>query len=279
MSNIQTVVIESVTIRQDANGRYCLNDLHRASGGEKRHIPSYWLSNQLTLEIISELEQTTGIPVVSTVEGRNGGTYVVKDLVYSYAMWISPRFHLAVVRVYDDLVTGKIQPRQTFTSPVMEWTTFIADGLRLEGSSRNYLFHKVISDHAPEMVKYLPSYSTDAPRDEAGNLLPITLETEDGEAVYLEGSSVPCFALTTLFKRFKIDTNARRVNPMLLAAGYLCREERPSRKTGVMKQFWSVTPKGLRYGGNAISRHNDRETQPVWYPATFTELMKNIGVV
>lgn len=29
-----------VTIRQDSAGRYCLNDLQRAAGGEKRHQPS-----------------------------------------------------------------------------------------------------------------------------------------------------------------------------------------------------------------------------------------------
>ena len=61
------------SVKQDRNGRYCLNDLHRASGGEKRHGPSYWLSNQQTRELIAEI-QTTGIPAVSTYEGANGGT-------------------------------------------------------------------------------------------------------------------------------------------------------------------------------------------------------------
>jgi anti-repressor protein len=96
-------MIADTSIRQDADGRFCLNDLHRAAGSEKRHGASYWLANQQTRDLVAELE-TTGIPVV-TLEGRNGGTFVMKELVYAYAMWISPAFHLKVIRAYDGMVT------------------------------------------------------------------------------------------------------------------------------------------------------------------------------
>lgn len=99
MNNL--VTIANISIRQDSEGRYSLNDLHRASGAEKRHGPSYWLGTQQTRELIAELE-TTGIPVV-TLEGRNGGTFVAKELVYAYAMWISAAFHLKVIRAYDQI--------------------------------------------------------------------------------------------------------------------------------------------------------------------------------
>lgn len=103
------LIVAGVPIRQDENQRYCLNDLHRSAGTEKRHAPSYWLSNQQTVEIVDELN-TTGIPVV-TIEGRNGGTFVCKELVYAYAMWISAKFHLHVIRAYDEMVTGGEKPK------------------------------------------------------------------------------------------------------------------------------------------------------------------------
>lgn len=53
--NTLPIIIENISIRQDEQGRYCLNDLHKASGGEKRHQPSDWLRLQQTIELIEEL--------------------------------------------------------------------------------------------------------------------------------------------------------------------------------------------------------------------------------
>jgi phage antirepressor YoqD-like protein len=104
---MQSLSLHNTTIRQDSAGRYCLNDLHRASGGEKRHGPSYWIENAQTRALIQELSDT-GNPV-SVVKGGDGaqGTFVAKELVYAYAMWISPAFHLAVIRAYDSMATAK----------------------------------------------------------------------------------------------------------------------------------------------------------------------------
>ncbi len=103
------LAIANVAIRTDAAGRYCLNDLHRAAGSEKRHGPSYWLTNAQTRALIEELGPTgfPGGPLASVNDGINNGTYVAKELVYAYAMWISPAFHLKVIRAYDALATGQ----------------------------------------------------------------------------------------------------------------------------------------------------------------------------
>jgi hypothetical protein len=124
MSN-QTLAISGITIHQDEQGRFCLNDLHKASGGEQKHQPSNWLRNQQTIDLIGLLkseESITGIRVILTKQGL--GTYVVKELVYAYAMWISPKFHLQVIRAYDALVTGTFRDTLTeFLKPITETIT------------------------------------------------------------------------------------------------------------------------------------------------------------
>ena len=104
MSNL---TILNNSIRQLDN-LYSLTDLHRASGGEQKHKPVLFLSNQQTKELISEIEieSKVGIPtsVVKTVRGgKNPSTYACEELMLAYAMWISPRFHLIVLRVFLNL--------------------------------------------------------------------------------------------------------------------------------------------------------------------------------
>lgn len=107
---MNALIISNIAIRKDAENRYCLNDLHKASGNNPKHKPSEWLRNQQTKELIAELENEAGNPasknILSIIRGRGiQGTYAIKELVYAYAMWISAKFHIQVIRAYDALVT------------------------------------------------------------------------------------------------------------------------------------------------------------------------------
>ena len=88
----------STAIRQ-LDGLYSLNDLHVASGADRKHQPSNFMRLDTTVALIEEIKSSDLriIPFKST-QGRTGGTYVCKELVYAYAMWISAKFHLAVIR-------------------------------------------------------------------------------------------------------------------------------------------------------------------------------------
>lgn len=114
---MSALVIANTQIRQDVAGRFCLNDLHQASGGAKRHQPANWLRLDQARELIAEIEKpmesdegllrSEEAPVHQVNDGFGNGTYAVKELVYAYAMWISAAFHLHVIRAYDALVTGQ----------------------------------------------------------------------------------------------------------------------------------------------------------------------------
>ncbi|MCK5898800.1 MAG: KilA-N domain-containing protein [Methylococcales bacterium] len=102
--NIEIFAVSGITINQDLEGRFCLNDLHKAAGNENKHRPSLWLKNKQTVELIEEIEKA-GIPAIQSKQQL--GTFAVKPLVYAYAMWISPAFNLLVINTYDRLVSGQ----------------------------------------------------------------------------------------------------------------------------------------------------------------------------
>lgn len=100
------LVISETYIRQDDDGRYCLNDLHKASGGNPNHRPRQFLRTQQTKALMREMGGAQICAAV--VNGDGGGTYVAKELVYAYAMWISPAFALKVIRTYDSMVQAQL---------------------------------------------------------------------------------------------------------------------------------------------------------------------------
>jgi hypothetical protein len=102
------ITIAKTLVAVDKEGRFCLNDLHRASGAESRHQPAFFFRRPEIQELEAELNSAPAqsLPTITT-QGRNGGTYVCKELVYAYAMWISAKFHLEVIRTFDAVATGQ----------------------------------------------------------------------------------------------------------------------------------------------------------------------------
>lgn len=116
-----TVYAPQITILDNVvnvvDGLYSLNDLHKASGKEKKHQPFNFMRNQEVTDLIEELQCSSDMRnkqvFIKLVSGKNRGTYVCKELVYRYAMWISPKFALLVIRTFDKLVTGEVKVQST----------------------------------------------------------------------------------------------------------------------------------------------------------------------
>ncbi len=121
MNLIISIPTQADFVIHEVNGLYSLNDLHKASGGENRHRPTFFLQNQETQALITAIEQDGSIAYNTINGGHHRGTYVCRELVYRYAMWISAQFSLMVIRAFDRMTKGETipclaKPTNTITS-------------------------------------------------------------------------------------------------------------------------------------------------------------------
>lgn len=146
-----SIQISNVAIRQVENNLYNLNDLHKASGGEKRHELTNWLKLQQTTELIDELSkpENTGLKenqqVIKVVRGGNNrGTYACKELVYAYATWISAKFFLLVIRTFDAVVSGSLKTQTTVAdrTPLRQAVSALVGKCNIDYSSAYNMVHQ-----------------------------------------------------------------------------------------------------------------------------------------
>lgn len=188
-STTLSILDKSISIFE---GMFSLNDLHKASGSAEKHKPFNFLRNDQTKALIAEIEQETmmlkyehhshdvGIstskPVaVKTVKGKGKqqGTYVCRELVYAYAMWISARFHLLVIRAFDAMCKGEAPSAISPTTASLELRDEIdrvAGGVRsircqiLQKLYRRYhvnSYFKIPAEHYPNALEYVRSLEGD----------------------------------------------------------------------------------------------------------------------
>ncbi len=100
---------------------YSLNDLHKASGNDPKHRPSLFARNEQTRELVEQIniENNRSTKVIFALKSIRGGsdiskqgTWACEELVLSYAMWISPKFHLIVLRAFLAMHRGEVKPQQ-----------------------------------------------------------------------------------------------------------------------------------------------------------------------
>ncbi len=96
-------------VRVDADGLVSLTDMWKASGGEQKNKPVFFLTNAKTKEYMDSLEKV-GNPTFKKTVGKNGGTWGCKLLAYDYAGWIDPEFKVGVYAVLDKFFAGELQP-------------------------------------------------------------------------------------------------------------------------------------------------------------------------
>lgn len=105
------LVINNIEVSQNEDGLYSLVDLWKSTSNKKNKSPSKWLDLKGTESKIEYLcldRKRVQLNQQVTSKNEYGYTYVCKELVYSYAMWISDKYHFEVIHAFDALVQGDI---------------------------------------------------------------------------------------------------------------------------------------------------------------------------
>ena len=169
--DLRPLHIGGVEIAQDEHGRYSLNDMHRAAGGDKRHQPSDFLRSESVRAFIAELDQTPGICGVSAVAsatGRNGGTFGARLVVLRYAAWIAPTFEVQVYQCFDDMTRGKapgyrLDDHARRVRDVLGIAELAVKARGLRGAARLEGARAVVSEIAPDLLHLFATPAPAAP--------------------------------------------------------------------------------------------------------------------
>lgn len=167
-----------------------------------------------------------------------------------------------IIDRWEALETGKAVPAVSVStnraSEDMVVLSALADALRLEGAARLGVMRKGMEIVAPHLLPAVPVYAIDAPNGSSSDI-----------------GSEPTASLSELLQEHSAGLSAASANKRLESLGYLEQMQRPSSRGGV-KKYWSVTKTGAKYGKNATSDRNQRETQPVWYKATAAAMIQEV---
>ena len=154
-------------------------------------------------------------------------------------------------KVYDRLVDDYFDKREKGRGKIEQGlyvVKFVADDMRVNDASRLLMYENMCKDFDIP-TGFLPKYELNGSRE---------MKTP-----------------THLLKENGCDLSALKFNLLLLEHGYLEEKERPSSKGG-KKKYKSLTKAGLQSGENAVSPHNQKEVQPLYYVDTFMELYNEI---
>lgn len=104
--------VGGVLIAQDKDGRYSLNDLHRAAVAAGKATDSHRPANfmrgagvEAFAQVLSEAQKRAS---VVTIKGNKSGTYGVELIVMRYAAWIDPVFEVRVYQTFQAVANDRL---------------------------------------------------------------------------------------------------------------------------------------------------------------------------
>jgi hypothetical protein len=236
-------------------------------------LPADWLKTKETKlyiqALISRYDNIHNSDLVVVRKGGNDkniqGTWIHKKLIISFARWLSPDFAVWCDETIEEILSQRFS-QQVSLKEKLELEFVGAKNtieiLRVNEASKIGMIETIHKKFDLE-TSYLPKYS------------------DENHAV----------ALSVLLKKFGVKMSAQKFNKLLISAGILEVKTRKSSKyrtekdvegkevkIPIMKEFKSLTKKGLEFGKNVISPKNQLETQPYYFESKFSELLNILGV-
>jgi hypothetical protein len=220
-------------------------------------LPADWLRLKDTkayLEAISHYGNSHNGDLVVVRKGGNDkfitGTWIHKKLIIAFARWLDPYFAVWCDLQIEEILKSGSTPKDSFQERKEQFQLDVIGLessfrlLRVNEASKIGMTHKLYKEHGLS-TSYLPKYS-------------------DEQHTY---------SLSHLLKKYEVGISAKKLNLILISEGYL--EVKTRKSTGsTIKTFKSLTEKGLKFGKNVISPHNQLETQPHYFEDKFEELIK-----
>lgn len=131
------IAIEGVKVRQDDEGRYCLNDLHKAAMAAGKATLSQRPGEFLKTGSVSAFAQTLtdakkSASVITVRGGKGQGSYGVELVAIRYAAWLDPSFEIQVYETFQALRRGEIEQARgvAMREQARLESRFLADALK-----------------------------------------------------------------------------------------------------------------------------------------------------
>ena len=232
---------------------------------------SEWLNSKSTKEYITEFKKFTDTEKIGNgdlVVVRKGGNdknaqgiWIHKKLIILFARWLSPKFAIWCDLQIEEILKEKVAPitsqKEKFELEIIGLKNAI-EVLKVNEASKILMLSTLYKEHGLS-TSYLPKYS-------------------DEQHTY---------SLSHLLKKYEVGISAKKLNLILISEGYLeiktrkstgsFIDEKTKEKKPKLRTFKSLTEKGLEFGKNVISPHNQLETQPHYFESKFQELLELIS--
>ena len=201
--------------------------------------------------------QSLGLPGKSPVVVNESGMYALifgsrLESAKRFKKWVT-REVLPSIRKTGGYSVPQPQPTKISFNEAAAGLDIIYRSLNVSETGKLCLFRGLAEDYGVSTNR-LPSYAVDAPTVTAG-------------------SSEPTISITEILKRGGMDISPVMANKKLESLGMIRKEYRTSTRGNGVKNFWSITSEGLKYGKNVVSDRNQAETQPHWYVSTMDDLI------